>query len=1562
MQKRFNVEILGGEKEMNRLQKKIMGLLLSLTLLLSLIPAFTLPAMAVAGSPDTSWYTTNSSATSFTISNADELAGLAAIVNAGTDEFSGDTITLAEAGTFDLSAYAAGTGWTSIGTAAHPFKGYFNGSNRTISNLTINTAATDSYGLFGVVQASTNRADGVYNLQNINLTNVSVSCTGAGAFPPFTCVGGLAGSITGSYGLNIDNCTVAGSISGALYTGGLFGYINANTPIAVSQCTISATVVSTAGYAGGIAGQASYTTFSNVANTGSVTAAGNAGGIVGYAVGSSTYPCAFKNATNSGAIAADSSSGAAAGGIVGNASSANFTTVHNTGAVSGWTRVGGIVGRDSGGPNFITDAYNTGTITGQMLSGGIVGETQGGPGYLITITQSFNVGNVVGANTGSQNQSFGGIVGRSAYTTVSECFNYAAVSGWSRVGGIIGLSQDSAVNNCYNTGTFPNSIRMNAGGLVGTQMTTLSILNSYSAAAFTHNLGAPYDCYEILSGIGNSGGITASNLFYDSELNSRSFSYDSGLTSVTSATCTTLTTTQMVHNSVLQSGDTTNGLMSTLDSSVWVKRANDTHCYYPELKAFYHSSNSVVEYWSKQSVTTKLVPPEPVTPLVFDNGGPSITSIAKQSFTLEASINDAGTIYYLVVPHDATAPTVEQIINGSYSDIVALGNTATPDSPYSAIFNVSQGVTTDTQYDVYVVAKDTAGNRQTERVMLQVMIPGDNGGGTDPGPTSYTVSYDPNGGNGTAPAPATVVAGSSLTTLPGGTGLTKSGYTFGGWSTTQSGPAISCPYTPSGSITLYAVWVPQSSYYAITAKPATLNFGTKTVGYGASASQTVTVKNTGNSAVTLTQPTSTNYTNYTIDKLSTTTLEADGMATFTVVPKTGLAAGTYNETLTVSGDHGTSAAVSLSFKVASVYDIKGSVTGKAGDTVDLSLWQGRTQIGNTVNLNISAPGEPATHTFENVPAGEYNVVAYSQTYGYKVTQYLNVPKNLTFSINMLEGRTESLLDIDTGAPSAVENGLHDLFGDGEFYTPGETSIVDDNGGKVQFKLLVSTPDASDAGPLSIVKNYSNVVTNSYFDLDIQKNVYNDNTSITNNHPNNTSYLYDLGIHYIDVLVDLPFNAKNYSNLAVVRYHDADGTGSGTNITVETLVPGSTGQAGEWYEILRDTNQVRLHLSKFSTYAFTSSTSYTVTFDAAGGSAGETSRTVNSGEIIGNLPAATRSGYSFDGWFTAASGGTQIYATDALYGNTTLYAHWTYTGGGGSNTIANTYTITFDASGGTASEASRLVKSGAAIGTLPTATRDGYTFGGWFTAASGGTKVTSTTTATKNVTYYAHWTKKSTASYNADVSALLETDAHNWYMQGDDLGNFNPTAAMTRAEMAQMFYNLLCDKNVTVSKTLPDIKADEWYAKAVNVMTELGIVTGRDDGLYHPNDKMTRAEFMTVAVRFGTFTGDFSKLPPLSFTDVSATHWAYDDIAKAVAVGWIQGDTGKLSPDAYMTRAEVATLVNRMLNREADAAVESRTDLRQYHDMGDKTKWYWLDVTEASNSHDYTRESGVESWD
>lgn len=152
---------------------------------------------------------------------------------------------------------------------------------------------------------------------------------------------------------------------------------------------------------------------------------------------------------------------------------------------------------------------------------------------------------------------------------------------------------------------------------------------------------------------------------------------------------------------------------------------------------------------------------------------------------------------------------------------------------------------------------------------------------------------------------------------------------------------------------------------------------------------------------------------------------------------------------------------------------------------------------------------------------------------------------------------------------------------------------------------------------------------------------------------------------------------------------------------------------------------------------------TVTFNVNGGNtlpSNERSKTVYRGETYGVLPEPTRSGYVFDGWFTSASGGTQVTADTQVTKTSahTLYAHWTK---------ITSCTVTFNANGGntlSSAERTKTVTYGSTYGVLPVPTRSNYTFLGWYTASGGGTPVTAETvvTATSNHTLYAHWAQGS----------------------------------------------------------------------------------------------------------------------------------------------------------------------------------------------------------------------------
>lgn len=192
-------------------------------------------------------------------------------------------------------------------------------------------------------------------------------------------------------------------------------------------------------------------------------------------------------------------------------------------------------------------------------------------------------------------------------------------------------------------------------------------------------------------------------------------------------------------------------------------------------------------------------------------------------------------------------------------------------------------------------------------------------------------------------------------------------------------------------------------------------------------------------------------------------------------------------------------------------------------------------------------------------------------------------------------------------------------------------------------------------------------------------------------------------------------------------------------------------------------------------------SYTVTWNANGGTVSPASTTKTHGSTLGTLPTPTRAStaeysYTFAGWFTATSGGTQISSTTTVTGNVTYYAHWTAT--------KRSYTATFNGNGGSTPSPSSITKEyNTALGTLPTCTRTGYTFLGWYTASSGGTKISTTTVVTKDITYYAQWSINSyTLTFNPNGGTVTPTSKDLEY---NSVYGTLPTP--TRASDAQYTY-------------------------------------------------------------------------------------------------------------------------------------------------------------------------------
>ena len=301
-------------------------------------------------------------------------------------------------------------------------------------------------------------------------------------------------------------------------------------------------------------------------------------------------------------------------------------------------------------------------------------------------------------------------------------------------------------------------------------------------------------------------------------------------------------------------------------------------------------------------------------------------------------------------------------------------------------------------------------------------------------------------------------------------------------------------------------------------------------------------------------------------------------------------------------------------------------------------------------------------------------------------------------------------------------------------------------------------------------------------------------------------------------------------------------------------------------------------------------------------------------------------------------------------------------GGGGTSTSDDYTLHYVTNGG--EKLSSETKSHSwtkDYEDLPTPERDGYTFVGWYWDLRLTDPVRDDIKIDKStVDIYAKWEKDGTWTGSGDVSAWLDTVNHKAFLSGYPDGTFGTDRNMTRAEVAQMFYSLLLDKDVKITKTFTDVPADAWYAKAVNTLASLGMLGGYPDGTFQPNRTITRAEFAVVALAFT----DGGSGASCSFTDVSRNDWFYKYAAQASEYGWIGGyPDGSFRPNNKITRAEVSVIVNNMLGRDADERFidQNSGELVSFSDLTDG-HWAYYAVMEATNSHKHSVNNGNESWD
>jgi hypothetical protein len=244
----------------------------------------------------------------------------------------------------------------------------------------------------------------------------------------------------------------------------------------------------------------------------------------------------------------------------------------------------------------------------------------------------------------------------------------------------------------------------------------------------------------------------------------------------------------------------------------------------------------------------------------------------------------------------------------------------------------------------------------------------------------------------------------------------------------------------------------------------------------------------------------------------------------------------------------------------------------------------------------------------------------------------------------------------------------------------------------------------------------------------------------------------------------------------------------------------------------------------------------------------------------------------------------------------------------------------------------------------------------------GAQIHSLTNVTEDQTVTFRYVPIPVGGEDPPVRPPMLTDEHHKYLIGFGDGTIRPNAHITRAETATIFFRLLEDEYRARYwrqwNNFHDVAVDAWYNNAISTLANLGIVQGFPDGSFHPNASVTRGEFVAMASRFVPEGVELLNEDRLSLFNDLPGHWAQEYIQTLLVLGWMGGDgTATFRPDERITRAEVASAMNRMLDRQLQN-VAGKSDatgtLRTWADNANQNSWYFLDIKSASHSVVYER--------
>ena len=341
------------------------------------------------------------------------------------------------------------------------------------------------------------------------------------------------------------------------------------------------------------------------------------------------------------------------------------------------------------------------------------------------------------------------------------------------------------------------------------------------------------------------------------------------------------------------------------------------------------------------------------------------------------------------------------------------------------------------------------------------------------------------------------------------------------------------------------------------------------------------------------------------------------------------------------------------------------------------------------------------------------------------------------------------------------------------------------------------------------------------------------------------------------------------------------------------------------------------------------TEFIVTFDGNGGTPSVGSMTTTDRKLT-SLPSASRSGsYSFYGWYTEKSGGTKITTDTVFHANATVYAHWTYTGGGGGdyNPPVTYYTLRFETGGGSDIPSVQGTYNTYIDLTKYVPTWRGHAFIGWYSERSLTNKV-SGVCLTKDMTVYAGW--RMDENPGTGVNPFTDISEKDWFygdvmfvyenglMLGTSKTLFSPHGTAMRGMMATILWRMEGSPVPKGKNSFTDVEAGKWYADAITWTTENGIFAGYGKDKFCPDDPITREQLAAIFYRYADYKGyDLTVKGDLDkFKDADKiTDYAKTAMQWAVGSGLVKGKScNLLDPQGTATRAEIAAMLHRFIEK------------------------------------------------